>query len=1725
MPTPMPIESVGDYRWGLSGLLSPGKEKKGKENETNGKAHPVKATHFDYITKPSSSNGRSSPERPRAPKHHQSQGQGYSRSRHERPPREDRRYRHSTGDYRNGSSSMHHHNRSGTERRYSREDDEELMHINSQRQRYEDRGEKRSGSLPSHYSQDSRGKNRRGSLPGQYGQGSPTSPRGPPKPPRRQESLNRVHIPERPDTEFTTSTSEYEICSPSSGSSSPKNWKVSPLIGHTSSGSKQRERSWSPSKEYSRSPPRRQRSPERKQKYDTRQYAPDDRSCKRDASHERKQRHDNQLYDQSSHYGKRDRSLDRNQKHYDNRTHETNGDYYGQQDGSHNRRQNQYSTRDNGYSDHYGKQDFSPERQNGRYSRSHQPSANGYQADKNSAWLPSDPYSPDPTPFVHSSSPYNPFSFENPPTSYGEDYQQKPPNQQQKQKLNSDPYGNSWIKEKNIVPSRPTSNARPLVLPPNDKVPEGPRPVYRSDGEIDLREPTYKKSREPDMFAINQAPPSNSYPSSPTSKPSKANFNYYPEFQAESEPRDMQWEEPSQQVSQMQPKQTNSLRTVREVKAYDQHMKKFKRPTSLGGVPRQPQNTFSQGRPRSAIEQPASDDGLYPSLERSKNSAFGVAAASPKNPSNNSTYKNQYGISPKSSQQYSEPIEKSYSNGEYGINNHKHNQQEIYNENYAANKGSSLLPKDWPEDYPAQMTIRSPVPSDPENSVNSVKQVDSGKQTIFCLVSQVVPTSPSPELSPEPMQREFVEIENGKVSPVMKQPVNVPKLSPNQYSQKSPVQNGYSQRGSYSPVRSQMEYQTNQGDLAWRRQLEEYERRQSVQSTVSQDSSMGNESVLYRQRQSAGYTQQALHQAQKKIASSQIEPKKAQVNYSNPKDHNRGASLSSGYHSSPEFEREQNQQTHQPRNLLLDRERFSDTEYRFGGTGKENEVDNVPIVPVKDLIKKINRDVETNGGLDEVVPPRRASADLKSILVRDAQQSNQAIKDDTCYGKRAVRRDSKDTQTQTYEISGKVHSHPSAYYNEQYITATAVPCEVVDTTERKSQTYARPLSNELRATDKSYRDESRPDVKQESPDESEEDTKPINAKDRRAFYESLKPLSKEEEILSVVSHKNRDEATPSNTHKKVDSQPKAVYGSIKWPKDHSAREPEIKKQTVKQSFAEPPKVKKAQKSPSPVNRSEMYSDDDQSKPDERHAYYDRLRQRGQGTGPGLKGRRSQSLPRLNSRTREGKSESSKVSSTSVELAEGDSSAKRLSMGAQLFQQRKLEMERLNKKQEILEKVKNQLKMHRAGSEPNLAPKDEENDAISSLEQNGHLLATHVAGKRIRGRDSADFEYALNQLQTIHTEADQDADEILHPQYYRPFDHRAAEIPLLAQKVAELQELIGVHATPGSGKHRKKGKRATSDVSEMRPTLHRLDGGELQEKPGKAKKGQEFFPYRQATHPKKMVKKDEYNPACDHESTSDEDKTPRPVPPGTNTKLYRHPKSSDNLGFSSDSSPERPVKVKVKLVAPEYVRVPSPDLRASRQQRKTTREVFFSGEDNSRGPSPIPTKVNTNKKMNSHHHPANLPPPVMQSVKFVESPKVKRAVLTKPPPAPAVTKFKETQAHLQLPGCRDSVSTVDSAALAQPFDDMVDEYQDIMMDHQAVEMSLPDPERTSSVESLMHMVSGSHRQNNTTPETKPNQSFSPGGYIPLADEEDYESSGGDEADLEGKNCPLAEVEDV
>lgn len=1620
----------------------------------------------------------------------------------------------------------HHHSRQGNERRYSREDDEELMRINGQRQRYEDRGERRSGSLPSHYSQDSRSNNRGGSLPGHYGQGSPTALRGPPKPPRRQESLNRVHIPDGPDTDFTTSASDYEICSPSSGSSSPiKNWNVSPLVGQSSSSSKHlRERSWSPTKEYSSSPPRRQRPPDKKQKHDVQQYDHNDHYGNRDRSPERKQRYDNRQYDQSGqsgHYGKRDRSLDRKQKHYDIQNHERNGDNYGQRDMSPDRRQNHYSNRQNERSDHYGKRDMSAERQGLEYSRSPQSSSNGYQVDSKIKQSSSDPYSPSPNQYGHTPSPHDQYSFEPTSTAYGEDYQQRPYNQQQKPKVNSDPYANSWIKEKAPVQTRPTSSARPLVLPQNDKVPEAPRPVYRSDGEIDLREPTYKKSSEPDMFAINQAPPSHSYPSSPASKTNTTNFNYYPELYTESKPRVTQREEPNQQVSQMQPKQSNSLRTVREVKAYDQHMKKFKRPTSLGGVPRQSQNTFSQERPRSAVDHPASDDGLYPSLERSRNSAFGVAAGSPKHPNGDSFYNNQYGVSTtNNNHQYSEPLKQtSHTSGGYGINGYQNNQPETYNNTYDTKKAPSL-PKDWPNDYPARMTVRSPASTEPENSVSSIKQVDSGKQTIFCLVSQVVPTSPSPEISPGPMQREFVEIENGKVSPVMKPPHN-------QYSQ-SPVRNGYSQHGSYSPVRSQMEYRANQGDPSWKQQPEKHDRRQSAQSSLSQDSSMGNESDIYsRQRRSAGYTQQASHQAQKMIPS-QIAQKKEPVNYANPRDSFRGASLSSGYHSSPEFEREQNQQAHQPEKLFYDRERFSDTEYRIGGTGKESELQDVPIVPIKDLIKKINRDVETNGGLDLVEPKRRASADLKSILVKDAQESNQVIKDDTCYGKRAVQRDFKETQTRT--VSGKVHSLPSAYYNEQYITATAVPCEVIETTERKTKATARPLSAELPVTRSIYREvESRPDIKQESPEESEEDAKPINAKERRAYFESLKPLSKEEEILSVAGNMNNNqtEIPASNNQQRGASLPKAMYGSIKWPKDHTAKEPEIRKHTVKQNFNEPLKAFKAQKSPCPVRQTEVYSDDDQSKPDERHAYYDRLRQRGQGAGPGLMGRRSQSLPRLNSSARDEKLESSKMAGMPVELTNGDSGDKRLSIGAQLFQQKKIEMERHNKKQEILEKVKSQLKMQRAGSDPNLARKDEENDAIYSLEQNRHLLATHVAGKRIRGRDSADFEFALNQLQTIHTEADQDADDILYPQYYRPFDHRAAEIPLLAQKVAELQELLGVHASPGSGKLRKKGKRATSDVSEMIPNPYGPDDGELQEMPGKAKKGQDFFPYRQATHPKKMVKKDEFSPGCDHESTSDEDKTPRPVPPGTNTKLYRHPKSSENLGFSSDSSPERPVRVKAKLVAPEYVRVPSPDLSASREQREATRETFYPGEDNSRGPSQLPARANINKKTTSHQF-ANLPPPIMQSVKFGESPKLKRAVLTKPPPAPALTKYKENQVHLQPPGCRDSVSTVDSAALAQPFDDMTEEYMNMMMDHQAVEMAIPDdPERSSSVESLMHLVSGSYRQqNNATPETKPYASFSPGGYIPLADEEDYESSGGDyEADLEGKNCPLVGIDDV
>ncbi|XP_071484641.1 uncharacterized protein [Diadema antillarum] len=1742
---------------GLSGLLSQGKDKKGRENESNGKAQPVRATHFDYITKPSSSGSYT--ERPRGVKPNQPHGQNYSRSRSERP-RDDRKHRHSTGSYnhsstasnnhsssrsyrnsssgsysqatsgsysqtpsgsygqppsgsygqppsgsynqhstrsynhsssgsynhsssgsynhpssrsynqsssgsyKNGSSAMH-HSRPEVQRRYSREDDEELLLINYQRDRTDDRSQRRRGSLPRSHSPE-RGQGRGGSLPGYYRQPSTGSPQGPPKPPRRQQSLNRIHIPDGPDTDIT-SPSDYDVYSPSSESSSPKNWKVSPLMSPGSQTAPYtHDRSWSPSKEFSRPSRSEHSSPDRKhQHYDSKQVTRTDQ-----------------------YYSQREKERERNGQQYGGNSQTyTNG----------NSREDTNSFMTKQYDSAQSKQSYMSSQYADRYSQ--------YPSERSTSQYQ--------FPTAHQYD--DPWRNDAQPNQFSQSWDVGPPqNLPQNQ-------------------SQSASTTRPLVLPQNGPIPQGPRPIYRSDGEIDLREPPYHQVR--DLFA------STKYSQKPTDQQHTEDFSFYQSKPSEDGINADWWDGGSkQEVNQAQPVQSNSLRTVRGVKAYDQHVKKFKRPTSLGGIPRGLEDAYMKLKSSTGTAYKASTD-YSPSLERSDNSAFGVAQTHQQQSYGESTYQKSADIY-NSAEFY--PTD-SYLSGRPSQSDSTAGPKVLP----SAHKRSGFSTQDGKKGHQTNRAVRSPIPSEETcNAGNTQNQRDAGKQTIFCLVSQVVPTTPSPEASPGPIQRERVAIEDGKVSPVMAQPVDLARAS-YKHAKQSAAKKSHT-HGSYSPVRSQLDYHARQADKGVYQPKRQQERR-PFRHSVSQDSSTGNESDKISSNQQNGFHSV---QTQRQTVSKQT-MKSAQQKWEYKQDV-RGASVSSGYHSSPEYDGKTNEERHIATRYMYEKQRFSDAEYRTDSVEQQQgEIDTAPIVPVKDLIKKINRKAVLQEGSDQDVPRNRLGSESGDQIEEQSAPKQQDYRDSRVFGENIVLKrlvsekgdnqvpttsknstqkpakkdwDAQDVHPSRYAFdaqsemlndpsesqladyldtrvfgediklrkvgSNREKSQSRVYYNEQYMAAPASPGNHASPSA-KVKSGERELSHEAAFTMETYQPvESTPEQ-----DDDDSDEKPINARDRRAYYESLKPLSREEEIQSVTASKTKQQNlgkmgdAPGESKKLITvTQSKVYHGSIKWPNSPSEVR-QVTRNKVEETLIQPSKTHEAESIAPPKVQSNVAQAEPLFTPSERQAFYERLKQGADDDKPSMMGRRSRSLPRLNVNTGESSSDYRPNKKSIEELMDPDVDIAKLSVGAQLFYQKKHQVEKHYRKKELLQRVKGELRRRKFGSEPDLAHDREEEDVLDTLEDKTHFLMTHIAGKRVRGRDSADFEFALNQLQNIHTEADQDADEILYPQFYQPYDHRAAEIPLREQKVADLQTMVGVHAEAGSVKQRHKVKRSRSDVSETKSGEH--NDGQLPEQPGTAKKNQDFFPYRQASHPKKMVKHKGLAGEGGHESTSDEEKTPRPFPSGTNPKLYRPPKSSDNLGYSSDSSPERPIKAKTKIV------IPGKD--QSRLGNKSP--IYLSAGPNSR-------------QLDRPGHSSSLPPPIKQSVKFTEVPKVKKAVVTKPPPAPGLTKFKETQLHLQPPGSRDSVSTVDSAMLAQPFEDMHEEYQDMMMEHAAADL-LPPKERTSSSESLLQMVADSTTHWATPAAIDPDASYCPSTTIPLADEEeDAYSSDGAYADLEDLEVP-------
>ncbi|XP_022111783.1 uncharacterized protein LOC110991023 isoform X2 [Acanthaster planci] len=323
--------------------------------------------------------------------------------------------------------------------------------------------------------------------------------------------------------------------------------------------------------------------------------------------------------------------------------------------------------------------------------------------------------------------------------------------------------------------------------------------------------------------------------------------------------------------------------------------------------------------------------------------------------------------------------------------------------------------------------------------------------------------------------------------------------------------------------------------------------------------------------------------------------------------------------------------------------------------------------------------------------------------------------------------------------------------------------------------------------------------------------------------------------------------------------------------------------------------------------------------------------------------------------------------------------------------------------------------------------------------------------------SADFEDALSELEHMYSVLDEEADDLIFGKNYRSFDQRIAELPPALQKrLKDLKE----YAISQRNKRRARRERAKSDLAlKTRVPPSRT--------PTAGQKKQEFPPYRTsggAGKPSKSAPVDAPVPlktsdkrqwALNHsnrkeESSSDEASTQ----PRSPYHLYRRPKSSNNLGFHSDSSPD--------LLRRPNIKSPSSSEKPEKKAILPTRKhkSYFETITGLPLPEYKPgAKSNTTKPRKPAQDALNHN--IVQEV-------VNKSSVADVKASPAMLEKLETGSRLSV----DSVSTVDSFQLSQPFEDMSSEYYRMSSDHK-IEMTsdghISPSQQSSSMESLVLSV--------------------------------------------------------
>ncbi|XP_033629182.1 uncharacterized protein LOC117291519 isoform X2 [Asterias rubens] len=322
------------------------------------------------------------------------------------------------------------------------------------------------------------------------------------------------------------------------------------------------------------------------------------------------------------------------------------------------------------------------------------------------------------------------------------------------------------------------------------------------------------------------------------------------------------------------------------------------------------------------------------------------------------------------------------------------------------------------------------------------------------------------------------------------------------------------------------------------------------------------------------------------------------------------------------------------------------------------------------------------------------------------------------------------------------------------------------------------------------------------------------------------------------------------------------------------------------------------------------------------------------------------------------------------------------------------------------------------------------------------------------RVSADFEDALSELEHMYSILDEEADDLMFHKSRRPFDQRISELPPALQKrLKDLKE----YAIAQRNKRQVRRERAKSDITAKTPAL-------VSHKPAaEVKKNQEFVSYRQSLNSTPKLSKpttlDLPNKTTDlrhrvgaartERSSSDEETSPQQR---NSAQLYRQPRSADNLGFSSDSSP-------------------SPD-----RNRKNFAARFEAASKKPESRFEKVTGLVLPEYVPSHTRQVEKTPVKAQSPQKKVAPKQVQEVISKT----AAVDVRASRSIFEKldPGSRmsmDSVSTVDSYQLSQPFEEISAEYQKMSSDHRmdiGSDDDVSPGQRSSSSESLVQSVANS-----------------------------------------------------